>query len=45
MDITTRDLAKEWSNVVRWEHNMVEICRDCGAMGFDGISEIGQLVP
>lgn len=45
MDMKTRDLIKEWANVVMWEHNMVEVCRDCGAMGFDGIAEIEQLIP
>lgn len=45
VDMKTRDLIKEWANVVMWEHNMVEVCRDCGAMGFDGIAEIEQLIP
>ncbi|OQD77818.1 hypothetical protein PENDEC_c002G03411 [Penicillium decumbens] len=40
VDTLAYDPVKGWSNVVQWEHNMVEVCYKCQTRGFGG-SETG----
>jgi hypothetical protein len=44
VDTMAWGLVSEWSNVVRWEHNLDQVCRGCRDMGLVGFSESGGLI-
>lgn len=33
-----------WSNVVRWEHIIEDVCRECRNQGLPGITEVGEMI-
>lgn len=39
-----RETSFVWSNVMRWEHNVAEVCRECRDEGVLGIMEVREMI-